>query len=264
MTERISSTANPRVKSFAKLKKARVRSESGLFLIEGEREVERAIAAGVELDTLLLCPELIDGPLPRVPDTVEVVELAHGPMAKVSVRQNPAGTIAVARQFDTRLERIVLGEAPLVLIAERVEKPGNLGAMMRTADAVGADAAVIADSATDVFNPNVVRASQGALFLVPLAIASSAETIEWTRANGLHVIGGYPDTDHDMWDVDITGPTAVLVGAEDVGLSPLWANIATPVRIPMAGSSDSLNASVSAALLLYEAARQRRIAPIDG
>ena len=129
---------------------------------------------------------------------------------------------------------------------------------MRTADAVGADAVVIADSATDIFNPNVVRASQGALFLVPLAIASTASTIEWTQTNQLQVIGGYPEATTELWDVDLSKSTAVLVGAEDVGISAAWNDVATQVRIPMAGSSDSLNASVSAALLLYEAVRQRR------
>ena len=258
VTEPISSPSNPRVKSFAKLKKARVRSETGLFLIEGAREVERALAAGITFDTLLVCRELLDGPLPRLAESVRVLELTAEPMEKVAVRQNPPGLIAVAHQFNTDLNQIVLGERPLVLIAEQVEKPGNLGAMMRTADAVGADAVVIADSATDVFNPNVVRASQGALFLVPLAMAATAEAIDWVQARNLHVVGGYPAAPTEMWGIDMTGPTALLVGAEDVGIGPAWDGVATPVRIPMAGSSDSLNASVSAALLLYEAVRQRR------
>ncbi len=258
VAEHISSPANPRVKSFAKLKKARVRSETGLFLIEGRREVERAVAAGVAIDTLLVCRQLLDGTPPRLAESVRVLELAEEPMGKVAVRQNPPGIIAVARQFNTDLDRIVLGENPLVLIAERVEKPGNLGAMMRTADAVGADAIVIADSATDVFNPNVVRASQGALFLVPLAMATAPEAIDWVQARNLQVVGGYPAAPTEMWSIDMTGPTALLVGAEDTGISTEWDSVATPAQIPMAGSSDSLNASVSAALLLYEAVRQRR------
>lgn len=257
VTERISSPSNPRVKSFAKLKKARVRSETGLFLIEGIREVERALAAGIVVDTLLVCRDLLDGTPPRLAESVSVVELTEEPMGKVAVRQNPPGVIAVARQFDTHLDQIVVGDTPLILIAERVEKPGNLGAMMRTADAVGADAVVIADSATDVFNPNVVRASQGALFLVPVAMATTAVVIDWVRAQGLRVIGGYPTAPTAMWDVDMSGPTALLVGAEDRGIGEEWKPVTTPVRIPMAGSSDSLNASVSAALLLYEAVRQR-------
>lgn len=258
VSERISSASNPRVKSLARLKKPRVRSETGLFLIEGAREVERALAAGIAIETLLWCRNLLGKPPPHVAESVSVIELAEDPMRKVAVRQNPPGVVAVARQFDTQLDRIVLGENALVLIAERVEKPGNLGAMMRTADAVGADAVVIADSATDVFNPNVVRASQGALFLVPLGMATAVEAVDWVRAHNLQVVGGYPTAPTQMWDIDMTCPTALLVGAEDVGIGATWDTVAKRVRIPMAGSSDSLNASVSAALLLYEAVRQRR------
>jgi TrmH family RNA methyltransferase len=258
VVERITSSANPRVKTLAKLKKARVRRETGLFLIEGEREIERALAAGLAVDTLLVSSDRLDTSLPQVPESVDVLELSADPMGKVSTRQNPAGAIAVAHQFDTYLDQVALGETPLVLIAERMEKPGNLGAMMRTADAAGADAVVIADSATDIFNPNVVRASQGALFLVSLAIAPTASTIEWTQEKSLQVVAGYPEATVEMWDVDLTNPTAILVGAEDTGISGAWRQVATPVRIPMVGSSDSLNASVSAALLLYEAMRQRR------
>jgi TrmH family RNA methyltransferase len=259
VTERISSPSNPRIKAFAGLKKARNRSATGLFLIEGEREVERAIAAGVALDTLLVCDDLVTRPLPDVADSVAVLQLTRQPMTKVSVRQNPAGVIAVARRFDSRLSDLSLGPRPLVLVAEAVEKPGNLGAMMRTAEAVGADAIVIADSTTDVFNPNVVRASQGALFMVPLAVASSREVVDWVEQNSLRLFGGYPEAVTEMWDVDMTGPTAIVVGAEDVGLSSVWDEIAAPVRIAMAGAADSLNASVSAALMLYEAVRQRRL-----
>jgi TrmH family RNA methyltransferase len=257
--DRISSTSNPRVKAFASLKKKRVRADTGLFLIEGSREVDRALHAGIEIESVLICRDLLDTPLPSLPDSVGVIELAEEPMGKVAIRQNPSGVIAVARQFDTRLERIDLGETPLILIAERVEKPGNLGAMMRTADAVGVEAVVIADSATDLFNPNVVRASQGALFLIPLAVATTAEAIDWVQARDIQVVGGYPDAPTEIWNVDMTGPTALLVGAEDVGIGAGWDAVATPARIPMAGSSDSLNASVSAAVLLYEAVRQRRI-----
>ena len=255
--ERITSTANPRVKAYAKLKTARDRRNSGLFLIEGRREVARALAAGITIETLLICPELLTKPL-LAPPEIETVELAPEPMAKVAMRENPPGSIAVARQFDTRLASLKLTPSPLILIAEQVEKPGNLGAMMRTADAVGADAVVVADAATDVFNPNVVRASQGALFTVPLAVASSAAAIAWAAENEIVIVGGYPSARNELWNVKMTGPLALLIGAEDVGISSAWSNVATPVRIPMAGSADSLNASVSAAVLLFEAVRQRR------
>lgn len=258
VVERITSTANPRVKAYAKLKQSRERQRTGRFLIEGEREVARAIGADVEIEILLICRELLAHPLPEHPAHIEILELTAAAIAKVARRQKPPGVIAIASQFDTTLESLALSPDPLVLIAEGVEKPGNLGAMLRSADAVGVDAVVVADTGTDVFNPNVVRASQGALFSVPLAAASAADTIVWVNQHGLTVVAGYPQADRDLWETQMEGPLAILVGAEDTGIKPLWDNVAKPVRIPMAGDADSLNASVSAALLLFEAARQRR------
>lgn len=253
----ITSTDNPRVKALAKLKTARERRRSGLFLIEGSREVGRALQAGVIPITVVSCPEL-GGSALQLPDTVEQLTVSAAPMSKIAVRQNPPGVIAVARQFSTALETLDSGPSPLILIAEHVEKPGNLGAMMRTCDAVGADALVVVDPATDVFNPNVVRASQGALFSVPIAVTSTEEMISWCERQSIQVIGGYPDAETDMWTVDLTDAVAILVGAEDTGITSAWSAVATPVRIPLAGAADSLNASVAAAVLLYEAARRRR------
>jgi len=261
VNERITSLANPRVKAYARLKAAKERRQTGLFLIEGYREIERALAAGVDIEILLTCPELLTGGHESALEATRALgtlELAPVPFCKIALRQHPPGMIAVAHSFDTRLERLRLGPDPLVLVVERVEKPGNLGAMMRTADGVGVDAVVMADAATDVFNPNVIRASQGSLFGLPLAVASTADAIEWARGEGLRVIAGYLEADRDLWQSAMTGPTAILVGAEDVGISDAWRDVAEAVRIPMAGTADSLNASVSAALLLYEAVRQRR------
>lgn len=251
----ITSTDNPRIKAIAKLKKPRERRRTGLFLIEGHREVERAIAAGLTIDTLVVCDELL-GSAQVSTDQLDVLRVSAGPMGRIAVRGNPPGAIAVAEQFVTRLEDLQLSENPLVLIAEGIEKPGNLGAMIRTCDAAGA-ALVVADAGTDLFNPNVVRASQGSLFTVPIAVAEAGHVIDWLATHGISVVGGYPDAPNTPWGADLTGPTAVLVGAEDDGLSSIWDGVAEPVRIPMAGTADSLNASVSAALLLYEAVRQR-------
>lgn len=254
---RITSTDNPRIKAIASLKKSRERNQTGLFLIEGHREVQRAISAGIAIETLVVCPDL-RGDETVVADGLDTLTVSVAPMRRIAMREHPPGMIAVARQFATDLGRLELGEDPLVLIAERVEKPGNLGAMLRTCDAAGCDGLIVADPATDVFNPNVVRASQGALFSVPLAVAPAGEVIGWCREQSLTVLGGYPTADRDLWDV-ATGPrTAILIGAEDVGISELWNTAAIPVRIPMRGAADSLNASVSAALLLYEVLRQRR------
>jgi TrmH family RNA methyltransferase len=258
VAERISSVANPRVKAFAQLKESRERLRTGRFLIEGEREVTRAIEADVEIEILLICPELLADPLPEHSAHIEILELTTAAIGKVARRQNPPGVIAIARQFDTTLDSLALSDDPLVLIAEGVEKPGNLGAMLRTADAVGVDAVVVAGAGTDVFNPNVVRASQGALFSVPIAAASAADTIVWVDQHRLTVVAGYPEADRELWEVQMVGPLAILVGAEDTGIDSLWDGVAAPVRIPMAGAADSLNASVSAAVLLFEAARQRR------
>ena len=258
VAEPITSPTNPRVKAFAALKKARDRRETGLFLIEGRREVDRALTAGVEIEQILLCPSLL-GPLATPLDFGgETLELGESAFAKVALSQNPAGIIAVARQFDTSLAHIDPGPYPLLLVVERIEKPGNLGAMLRTADAAGVDAVLVADPVSDVFNPNVVRASQGALFSVPLAVTSTAEIIAWLRAREIVVVGGYPEATAELWESDLTAPTAMLVGAEDAGISAVWEGLATPVRIPMAGIGDSLNASVSAGILLFEAFRQRR------
>jgi len=261
VTERITSLANPRVKAYAKLKTAKERRQTGLFLIEGYREIERALAAGVEFDTLLVCPEHLTAGHEAALDAtreVDAIELADTPFRKVALRQHPPGLIAVARVFDTGLENLQLGVDPLVLIVESVEKPGNLGAMMRTADAAGADAVIMADAATDIFNPNVIRASQGSVFGLPVAVASVAETISWVREASLAVIGGYSHTDTNLWEADMAGPTAILIGAENVGITDVWSDVTQAVQIPMAGTADSLNASVSAAVLLYEAVRQRR------
>ncbi len=252
----ITSTDNPRIKAYAKLKTARERKRTGLFLIEGHREVARALQAEVDVDTILVCEELLREPT----DTAghDVLEIGAGPMRKIAMRENPPGVVAVARQFGTYLSELRIGDEPLVLIAEEVEKPGNLGAMMRTCDAAGADALIAANPVTDIFNPNVVRASQGALFSVATAVADTAEVIAWCRQTGIMVVGGYPAASTELWDTPMTGGVALLVGAEDVGISAAWDGVASPVRIPMSGAADSLNASVSAALLLYEAKRQRR------
>lgn len=251
----ITSIDNPRIKAYAKLKTARERRKTGLFLIEGHREVERALAANVEIETLVVCPALLDDTF----DTagLATLEVAEAPMRRIAIREHPPGAIAVARQFPIDLAGIDADETALVLIAEGVEKPGNIGAMMRTCDAAGS-AMIVADGATDIYNPNVVRASQGAIFSIPLAVATAVEVIEWCREQSVTVVGGYPTAEVELWKAPLAGTTAVVVGAEDVGISPVWDEITTPVRIPMAGEADSLNASISAAILLFEAVRQRR------
>lgn len=267
MTARITSPQNPRVKELVRLRDRRHRDRSGSFLIEGYRELSRAVEAGVTLHTLFLCPELFLGG--NEPDLAtraaaagaEVVELSEAAFRKVSYRDRPEGLLAVAKQFDSGLGRLALGAKPLLLVVESIEKPGNLGTMLRTADAAGVTGVVVADPTTDPFNPNVVRASLGTLFTVPLAVASTPETLRWLGTAGVEVVATTPDADLLLWQAKLTGSAAVVVGSEQYGLSEHWLGAAhTRVRIPMAGSADSLNAAVAAAVVLFEAVRQRSIA----
>ncbi len=255
----ITSPANPTVKDAVALRRRRHRSATGRFLVEGARETLRAMAAGVEIERLFVAPALGPPDEPIAAATsgrIPVVTVSEKVFAKLSGREGPDGILAVAVAFPTELGTIATTD--LVLVAEGIEKPGNLGAMLRTAEAAGA-AVVVADGVVDPFNPNVVRASQGSLFAVPLATARTDDTIRWL--DGTTVVVATPEATTDYWDVDMRGPTAVVVGSEHEGVSERWKTLGTTVRIPMAGTGDSLNASIAAALVLYEAVRQRRITP---
>ena len=261
----ITSTQNERVKDLVRLRDRRHRDRTGRYVIEGYREIRRATDASATVSTLYMCPSLFLGPneeslIAEIRMTgAEVVELAEEPFRKVSYRDRPEGLLAVAPQFDTDLAGLDVGPAPLLLVAESIEKPGNLGTMLRTADAVGADAVIVADATTDPFNPNVVRASTGTLFTVPLAIASTPATIAWLAGHHVSIMATTPESVTDLWDADLGGPTAIVVGAEQYGLSDAWLAAADlRIRIPMAGMADSLNAAMAAGIVLYEAVRQRR------
>jgi TrmH family RNA methyltransferase len=262
VTDPISSVANPRVKALARLHGARERRRTGLFLIEGDRELARAVESGVTLTSVVSCTAML-GPAARrllaaLPGGVERIELAPEPFRKLAYRKNPRGIIGVAAQPELGLARIEVGADPLVLIAEAIEKPGNLGALLRSADAAGATAVVVADPTVDVFNPNVVRASQGALFTVPVAVATSAAVLDWAAGESIELFAGIPGATESLWSADFTGRVGLVVGREDRGLSTAWQQAATPVAIPMAGCGDSLNTATAAAVLLFEAVRQRR------
>jgi RNA methyltransferase, TrmH family len=262
----ITSMQNERVKDLVRLRERRHRDRTSRFIIEGFREITRAVDAGLTIETLYVCPELFLGTnepalIGRLETMgAEVVELAGEPFRKASYRDRPEGLLAVAPQFPTDLDELSPDNNPLILVAEAIEKPGNLGTMLRTADAVGADAVIVADPTTDPFNPNVVRASTGTLFTVPLAVASTPETVTWLTDRSIQIVATTPDTDTLIWDVDLRGPVAIVVGAEQYGLTEDWIDSAdVRVRIPMSGQADSLNAAMAAGIGLFEAARQRRV-----
>ncbi|MGB6455808.1 MAG: TrmH family RNA methyltransferase [Streptosporangiaceae bacterium] len=259
----ITSPANPRVKQLVALRRRRGRDEAGVTLIEGRAEIELALAAGVAPRSLYFCPALA---APAEPDLVgrarelgaDVVRMSRAVFEKVSYREGPDGWLAVVPAVETSLAHLVLGPRPLVLACAGLEKPGNLGAILRTADAAGVAAVIAADPVTDWGNPNVVRASRGTVFSVPIASATGAEALAWIAAHGLQVVAATPDAPVLVTEADLTGPTVLAVGAEQAGLPADWLERADlRVRIPMFGRADSLNVSISAAIITYEAVRQR-------
>lgn len=262
--ERIDSPRNPRVKALVRLRERRERERTGTMAIEGARELLRALEAGVEVRETYLCPELLRGEGRALPGRlaragVPVVELAAAAFERASARQGPDGVLAVASRPAWRLELAALPPRPLVLVLEGFEKPGNVGAALRTAEAAGADAVVVTGEGTDLANPHVVRASMGSVFAPPVAALGEAELRNALRARGIATVAAVPTASRDYWDAELTGAVAILIGAEHAGLSAPWSEAADAhVRVPMSGLADSLNAATTAALLLYEAKRQRR------
>ncbi len=265
MSDPITSSSNPQIKDLVRLRDRRHRDRTGTFVIEGFRGITRALDAAIEIERLYVCRELFLGPnedglIARVADTgAPVIEVAPDPFSKAAYRDRPDGLLAVATQFDTSLEALELPSEPLLLVVEAIEKPGNLGTMLRTADAAGCAGVIVCDPTTDPFNPNVVRASTGMLFVVPLAVASSEVTIEWLRSKAVTTFATTPDATMLHTDADFTGSVAVVVGTEQYGLSDTWLERADHrIRIPMAGAADSLNAAMAAGITLFEAVRQRQ------
>ncbi|AXH97004.1 TrmH family RNA methyltransferase [Ornithinimicrobium avium] len=261
----ITSPANPRVKALAGLRRRRTREQEGRTLVEGYEELGLALDAGVVPRALFYCPELMgqgaraDGLVGRVGSLgTELVRLSRAAFEKAAYREGPDGFLAVVDTIERRCADLDLPSDPLVLVCQGVEKPGNLGAMLRTADAAGLDAVVAADPVTDWGNPNTVRASKGTVFSVPVASDSTEATLGWLRAHGIPLVAATPDTETEHTQVDYRGPSAVAVGTEKEGLTAEVLEAADHrVRIPMVGRANSLNVATSAAIILYEAVRQR-------
>ena len=259
---RINSLQNSRVKEVVKLRDRRHRDRTGKFLIEGYRELLRAAEAGMEIDELFTCPELFLGE-----NEQQLIESLQAKVhmtcdstvfQKMSYRDRPDGLLAIAPQMNRQLSEITFQSTPFIVVAEAIEKPGNLGTILRTCDAVGADALLVCDRCTDIHNPNVVRASVGTLFTVPVVEVGNEEAAAWLGAHGILILAAMPSAKDLYTEVDFTKPVAIAFGTEQYGLSDFWTQRAKhQVRIPMRGQADSLNVAMSTGVLLYEVLRQR-------
>ena len=264
----ITSPANPRIKHLVTLRRRRVRDEANVTLVEGFEELDLALSAGVRPVALYYCRDLAGPARLRLADRAatagaDIVSVSEEAFRKIAYRESPDGWLAVVPAVRADLAAIdlsspKLGTTPLVLICQGVEKPGNLGAILRTADAAGVSAVVATDPVTDWGNPNVIRASKGTVFTVPVATGSSERVLAWIADQGLALVATTPDATTLLGEADLTGPIAIAVGSEKHGLPSDWlARADVKLRIPMFGHADSLNVATSAAITCYEAVRQR-------
>lgn len=262
----IDSPSNPRIRAAVALRERREREATGLTLVDGAREARRALEAGLEVEALFVCRRLVaSGDARAVIATIgrargrrELVEVSERAFEKLAFGDRSDGVVLVVRPRLRTLADLQLPEDPLVVVTEDVEKPGNVGAILRSADGAGADA-LIAVGGTDLFNPNVIRASVGTVFTVPAAAAPAGEVRSWLRDRALRIVATRVDSPTLHADADLRGPLALVLGSEAEGLSPEWGgDDVESVRLPMEGIADSLNVSAAAAILLYEAWRQRR------
>lgn len=286
--ETITSAQNRKVKELLTLvEKSKARSAAGLFVVEGQRELGHCLDAGFIPETLFICGEVmaVQNNAVNVAKTGHLTENIEGKdgldeliakaealnprlgvvqipaflYEKVAYRGSTEGIIAEVHSVPRALEDLRLGERPLVMVLESVEKPGNLGAVLRSADAAGADAVIVCDPLTDIWNPNLIRSSVGAVFSVPVAVCTSADAIAFLKERGIRILTAQLQDSEWYYDTDMTGATALVMGTESTGLTQAWRDSADAhIKIPMLGRLDSLNVSVSAAVLLYEAVRQRK------
>ena len=283
--EVITSAQNPKIKNLLLLQeKSKARREQGLFVVEGRRELEHCIEAGYKVHTVFVCTDIFRASAPsdsadnyfskgfsknqfsassvlRHPSHTEapVYEVSEQVYRKVAYRESTEGIIAEVEARHIGLNELKLPENPLIVVLEAVEKPGNLGAVLRSADAAKADAVIVCDPLTDLFNPNLIRASIGAIFTVPTVAASSEEVIAWLQERGIQILTAQLQDSSLYYDTDLRRGTAIVMGTESTGLTDIWRRAANAhIRIPMLGHLDSLNVSVSAAILLFEAVRQRQ------
>ena len=260
----ITSLQNTKIKRLIALQqKSSERRKTDLFVVEGIREVRHCLYAGFEIDTLFLCPDILQG----LPEADSMHDLLRMPVSflvtkevydKMAYRGGTEGVMAVVKARRKTLQDLQLPSSPLIVVLESVEKPGNLGAVLRSADAASADAVIVCDPLTDLYNPNLIRSSIGSVFTVPLVACSSEECITFLKTNGIRILTAQLQDSRFYYDTDMTCGTALVMGTEATGLTQRWRAAADAhIRIPMLGRLDSLNVSVSAAILLFEAVRQR-------
>ena len=260
----ITSTANPRIKAAIALRQRSERDARGVTIVDGIRELRRALDARATFVEAFICPRLaVSTEAEVVIDAlhdggVPTTEVSDAVFTRLAFGERAEGVVGLVRVPPTGLDRLNLGANPLLVVLEAVEKPGNLGAVLRSADGAGADAVVLTDLRTDPFNPNAIRASVGTVFSVPIAVASGSDTRAWLTGAGIAIVAARVEAELSYPAVDLRGPTAIVLGAETSALDEAWAGPGvTSVRVPMHGVADSLNVSVTAAILLYEARRQR-------
>lgn len=270
----ITSTANPRVRAAAALRDRREREATGLTIIDGARELRRALTAGVQVTEAFVCESMLAGADARAAlDGLEALSRRGVPVhrtsdtafAKLAFGARAEGLVAVIRPPSGELDALELPADPLVVVIDGVEKPGNVGAVLRSADGAGANAVIASGPRTDLTNPNVIRASAGTVFSTALASADAPTVLAWLRRHGIRILAARVEASRAYTEVDLTGPAAIVVGAEDRGLGDAWvADDIEAIHLPMHGIADSLNVSVTAAVLLYEARRQRDGQPHEG
>ena len=268
----ITSHQNPKIKSLLSLQqKSSERRKSGLFIVEGRRELLHCIEAGYQIDTVFYCSDLtVQGGIH--PEGYELVvdgekhiikgckcfDVSKDIYNKVAYRGGTEGVIAEVKVRNTTLSDLQLPSNPLIVVLESVEKPGNLGAILRSADASGVDAVIVCDPLTDLYNPNLIRSSIGGIFSVPCVACSSEECIRFLKANNIQILTAQLQDSHLYYNIDMKKATAIIMGTEATGLTNQWREAADAhIRIPMLGKLDSLNVSISSAILMYEAVRQR-------
>lgn len=256
----ITSHQNPKIKNVLALEKARERNEQNVFILEGIKELSLALEGKYTINTVFFCPQIISAEaiLTVVREESLLIPVQQNVFEKIAYRDSTGGIIAIVQQKKHTLDNIRLRKNPLILVLESVEKPGNLGAVLRTADAANIDAVVICDPQTDFYNPNVIRSSVGCVFTTQIASSTSHETIAWLNKNEIKVFATSLESSTPYHKIDFTSPCAIIMGTESTGLSDAWIRIAdSTIIIPMRGKIDSMNVSNAAAVLIFEACRQR-------